>query len=550
MTQIANPEQQPGSSAVARGYWFALACISSVWGGLITLGALLDMFGTSTRLMLADGIVTLCVAASGGLILLSDRFRQRLWLVDTWLWQSLAVLAAVISVALLFQAFSTNLLVYNAVVCGQLAIGFALLPHLKAGYHQAQDTIWVWIYLTLILLLGFAWLNVVNRPLTSPSILYNSLPGIILVTSFALLTGAEVIRQLLLAQAAKPTDATTSINQLDNDLARLPLPVLLIDYEGKVITTNGSGLRWNSAEASTLVGRHIHCWLSEDDWQTLRLSLQRQPDHFSYRTQWINEDRKCVIDLNISRRGEYWVVLIIEQQELSLVQQQLQQVVVARDNLGYIVDHHLQPPVQAMQQQLLEISDQTDDAVCKERLQQLLSAMRQWLRLLQETQAYVLLDRHQLHARSCNLEDISQQVGTEYHERLQHLRASLQINVNHKVVGDSGLLYELAKQLVSNSLKFHAPQRRLQLQIYTQRLGSNKVAWCFADNGQGFKNHHAKRLLKPFSRGQGVETIAGSGMGLALVDKIVDLHHGMLTIESSPEQGCLIKVVLTQAAEG
>ncbi|MBL4742688.1 MAG: hypothetical protein COB75_07245 [Idiomarina sp.] len=288
MTQIANPEQQPGSSAVARGYWFALACISSVWGGLITLGALLDMFGTSTRLMLADGIVTLCVAASGGLILLSDRFRQRLWLVDTWLWQSLAVLAAVISVALLFQAFSTNLLVYNAVVCGQLAIGFALLPHLKAGYHQAQDTIWVWIYLTLILLLGFAWLNVVNRPLTSPSILYNSLPGIILVTSFALLTGAEVIRQLLLAQAAKPTDATTSINQLDNDLARLPLPVLLIDYEGKVITTNGSGLRWNSAEASTLVGRHIHCWLSEDDWQTLRLSLQRQPDHFSYRTQWIN----------------------------------------------------------------------------------------------------------------------------------------------------------------------------------------------------------------------------------------------------------------------
>lgn len=35
-----------------------------------------------------------------------------------------------------------------------------------------------------------------------------------------------------------------------------------------------------------------------------------------------------------------------------------------------------------------------------------------------------------------------------------------------------------------------------------------------------------------------------------LVDKIVDLHHGMLTIESSPEQGCLIKVVLTQAAEG
>ena len=66
----------------------------------------------------------------------------------------------------------------------------------------------------------------------------------------------------------------------------------------------------------------------------------------------------------------------------------------------------------------------------------------------------------------------------------------------------------------------------------------------------GFQNRQVKRMLKPFSRGDDVHSIAGSGMGLALVDKIVDLHLGMLTIESSLEHGCFIKVVLPQATEG
>lgn len=114
------------------------------------------------------------------------------------------------------------------------------------------------------------------------------------------------------------------------------------------------------------------------------------------------------------------------------------------------------------------------------------------------------------------------------------------------------MLYELAKQLISNAIKFRSPTRRLKITVYTQSVGNGKVAWCFADNGRGMKNQQLKRMLRPFNRGDeaDAEGIPGSGMGLALAEKIVDIHHGKLMIETAAEQGCVIKVLLQQANDG
>jgi signal transduction histidine kinase len=95
---------------------------------------------------------------------------------------------------------------------------------------------------------------------------------------------------------------------------------------------------------------------------------------------------------------------------------------------------------------------------------------------------------------------------------------------------------QLFQNLIGNALKFHRPDVPPVINV---RSETNQSAWDIhiTDNGIGFDEKYLDRIFRPFQRLNPKGAFPGSGMGLAICDKIVSRHAGHITAHSQPGVG-------------
>ena len=109
-----------------------------------------------------------------------------------------------------------------------------------------------------------------------------------------------------------------------------------------------------------------------------------------------------------------------------------------------------------------------------------------------------------------------------------------------RVTGDATLLTMLWQNLIGNAVKFRREDRAPQIVItYEQGTGDHGGQWMFsvADNGIGIAPEFADKVFVIFQRLHGRDAYTGTGIGLALCKKIVELHGGTINIDTSNTSG-------------
>jgi signal transduction histidine kinase len=102
------------------------------------------------------------------------------------------------------------------------------------------------------------------------------------------------------------------------------------------------------------------------------------------------------------------------------------------------------------------------------------------------------------------------------------------------VLGDATLLRQLLSNLLDNALKYS--RHREQPEI-TVGFDTGAGAFFMRDNGMGFDMARANKLFGLFQRLHAGSGVPGTGVGLAIVARIVERHGGRIWAESHPEQG-------------
>jgi len=120
------------------------------------------------------------------------------------------------------------------------------------------------------------------------------------------------------------------------------------------------------------------------------------------------------------------------------------------------------------------------------------------------------------------------------------------------IQGYRSLLVDLFQRLLSNGLKFQPEGQVPYITITICNVVGQDIpesnapledAYCcisFIDNGIGFDQEYAELIFGMFQKLQ-KEPFKGSGMGLAICRKILDLHHGFIRAEGTPGKGSTFK---------
>ena len=113
------------------------------------------------------------------------------------------------------------------------------------------------------------------------------------------------------------------------------------------------------------------------------------------------------------------------------------------------------------------------------------------------------------------------------------------------VVGDSNQLTQAFVNILSNSLKYSAADTRITISAAVEAKQNRQwLIMTISDCGIGMSPEQMERVCERFYRADPGTTITGSGLGMSIVKEIVELHGGILTINSSLGQGTTVAVSL------
>jgi len=145
---------------------------------------------------------------------------------------------------------------------------------------------------------------------------------------------------------------------------------------------------------------------------------------------------------------------------------------------------------------------------------------------------------------SVDLQDQEVDLAAEARLAFAHLQeaqpdvdASLEVPAELPAHGDARLLSQVLANLVGNAWKFSLRKGRVRIRVGAQPDPQEGLAYFVADEGAGFDMAHASRLFKAFERLHAATEFEGTGIGLALVSKIVARHGGRVWAAAEPGVG-------------
>lgn len=250
--------------------------------------------------------------------------------------------------------------------------------------------------------------------------------------------------------------------------------------------------------------------------------------------------------LQALRESEQKYRQLFEQE--NLVREELARSNTALEDFAYVASHDLQEPLRAISgyTQLLdsEYADQFDAAAAEymsfilsgtQRMQNLIQDLLTYSRAGRDSRTFSLIDcREAVEAAMGNLQPM-----------IQQSEATITIGSLPNLIADGSQIVQLFQNLLSNAIKF---RRAVPLQIQIQATETGQQRWLFSisDNGIGIDPKYFDRIFKIFKRLHTQREFPGTGVGLALCQKIVEQHDGKIWLNSEPGVGTTFYFTLAQ----
>lgn len=254
-------------------------------------------------------------------------------------------------------------------------------------------------------------------------------------------------------------------------------------------------------------------------------------------------------DITEQRRAEKEIVLLnnLLEQRIRSRTAQLQESNEDLRGLAYSLAHDLRAPLSSVDVFTAQLEHRLADRL-DEKSRHYLRRVRAGVRLMSELTDGLLalanLSSAPLLHHSVDLSALARSAVDRLRERDPGRHVNVVIEETPRTQGDVRLLTDLMENLLGNAWKFTSRTPGARIEFGGEPGPGGTWRYCVRDNGVGFDPAYAYKLFNPFQRLHTAAEFEGTGIGLAMVRKIVSRHHGSIWAESRPGSGAVFRFTL------
>ncbi|WP_029269773.1 PAS domain-containing protein [Flavobacterium sp. KJJ] len=248
-------------------------------------------------------------------------------------------------------------------------------------------------------------------------------------------------------------------------------------------------------------------------------------------------------------------------EELELKNKDLINMNIELQSFAYISSHDLQEPLRKIQtfaSRLSDLDEQNISANAKTYLSRIEFAAKRMQTLIQDLLTYSRTNSAERVFVSTNLDDIAEEIISDFSERIEEKNAQ----VNFEPLGEVTVIpfqfRQLLHNLIGNAIKFSRKDVTPIIDIKAERIKGSTIKHVvdfaeknyyhlkITDNGIGFDAAYKERIFEVFQRLNTESEFVGTGIGLAIVKKIVENHKGIITAIGEKDKGATFDIYIPE----
>ena len=220
-------------------------------------------------------------------------------------------------------------------------------------------------------------------------------------------------------------------------------------------------------------------------------------------------------------------------------------------DFAYVASHDLQEPLRKIAvfgERLREKSGAALGEESRDYLERMQKAAARMQALINDLLAFSRVTTKARAFAPVDLAEITRAVVSDLEARIEQVKGRVEIGTLPVVEAEGLLMRQLMQNLIGNALKFRRPEEppvvKVAARLVTADAGRELCELTVSDNGIGFDEKYLDRIFNVFQRLHTRNEYEGTGMGLAIVKKIVQYHGGDITAKSKPGAGTTFIVTL------
>jgi PAS domain S-box-containing protein len=371
----------------------------------------------------------------------------------------------------------------------------------------------------------------------------------------------------------KEIDNESKLRQANEDLSKLLLEfkdyaIFITDISGNIVTWSEGAENIYGYSTKEVTGKHISIFYTPDEiqarlpWKILTKALENgryEHEELKYRKNGtpffantvlnvlhysdnsIRGFAKITRDITKQKKLEEENKVLTEQLE-EKVRQRTKELEIVNKELeafSYSVSHDLRVPLRAISGFSNMLQEDYEDKLDKEGnriIDVIVEKTKMMGQLIDDLLTFSKMARLEVVNEGIDMEYLAKKCIDDFLQNGKEVRYSVIINKMPSCRGDVSMLKQVWSNLLANAVKYSSKKEQPQIEIGAEESTDN-ITYYVRDNGTGFDMQYADKLFGVFQRLHRQDEFEGTGLGLALVKRIISKHGGEIWAEAALNKG-------------